>query len=280
MLAVVFWLTIVGANVPSQMLAQALFCGGGCRGRRCSTRWGSPWWLTGFVWHGVFRGLAWVDQRDAAADGDLLSAVHDPRGSRLPAAGGVQPRLPVQEGRRARQAGADHGHGLWLQCRGRDCHARDRLAARAAGRDSHEQLRALQRPLPDADHAGHGLCRGGIPAGDRFARRRGIGRRHRAARRDVHAGRVVGAVAHDPERRGVRIHAGTAALSTAGHAADSLHLADRPDAVRPVAGDVDRGAGRRGDLAARQHRRSEARAWRPASPRRCSRSAGRWAWTA
>jgi ferrous iron transport protein B len=58
-LAVVFWLTIAGANVPSDLLARGLF-------------WveaqmvvlfqamGAPWWLTGFLWQGVFRGLAWV----------------------------------------------------------------------------------------------------------------------------------------------------------------------------------------------------------------------------
>lgn len=58
-LAVVFWLTIAGANVPSAMLATGLF-------------WiedqavalfdaaGVPWWITGFLWRGVYRGLAWV----------------------------------------------------------------------------------------------------------------------------------------------------------------------------------------------------------------------------
>ncbi len=59
MLAVVFWLTIVGANVPSQMLAQALFWVEDVAAGLFES-WGSPWWLTGFVWHGVFRGLAWV----------------------------------------------------------------------------------------------------------------------------------------------------------------------------------------------------------------------------
>ncbi len=58
-LAVIFWLTVVGANVPSQMIATGLFwvedlCAS------WFTSLGSPWWLTGFVWHGVFRGLAWV----------------------------------------------------------------------------------------------------------------------------------------------------------------------------------------------------------------------------
>ena len=21
---------------------------------------GAPWWITGFIWHGIYRGLAWV----------------------------------------------------------------------------------------------------------------------------------------------------------------------------------------------------------------------------
>ena len=24
------------------------------------TTWGVPWWITGFIWHGIYRGLAWV----------------------------------------------------------------------------------------------------------------------------------------------------------------------------------------------------------------------------
>jgi ferrous iron transport protein B len=58
-LAVVFWLTIVGANVPSAMLAGALFAVEDAAAA-WFTSWGSPVWLTGFIWHGVFRGLAWV----------------------------------------------------------------------------------------------------------------------------------------------------------------------------------------------------------------------------
>ncbi len=59
MLATVFWLTILGANVPSQMLATALFWVEGV-GAGWFESLGSPWWLTGFLWHGVWRGLAWV----------------------------------------------------------------------------------------------------------------------------------------------------------------------------------------------------------------------------
>jgi ferrous iron transport protein B len=58
-LAVIFWLTIVGANVPSQMLATAFFWFEDVAAAAFD-RLGAPWWLTGFVWHGVYRGLAWV----------------------------------------------------------------------------------------------------------------------------------------------------------------------------------------------------------------------------
>jgi ferrous iron transport protein B len=58
-LAVIFWLTIVGANVPSAMIAAVLFAVEDWAAA-LFTSWGSPDWLTGFIWHGVFRGLAWV----------------------------------------------------------------------------------------------------------------------------------------------------------------------------------------------------------------------------
>lgn len=59
LLGLVFWITILGANVPSQLLANAFFSL-----EAAGAAWfegqGAPWWLTGFVWHGVFRGVAWV----------------------------------------------------------------------------------------------------------------------------------------------------------------------------------------------------------------------------
>ncbi len=59
LLAGVFWLTIVGANYPSDLLARLLF---GVEGWMAGLfqRLGAPGWLTGFLWHGVWRGLAWV----------------------------------------------------------------------------------------------------------------------------------------------------------------------------------------------------------------------------
>ncbi len=59
LLGLVFWITILGANVPSQMLADALFRVEGV-GAGWFSAMGAPWWLTGLLWHGVFRGLAWV----------------------------------------------------------------------------------------------------------------------------------------------------------------------------------------------------------------------------
>lgn len=59
MLAAVFWVTIVGANYPSRLIADFLFW----IERQADalfTALGAPWWLTGFIWHGVYRGLAWV----------------------------------------------------------------------------------------------------------------------------------------------------------------------------------------------------------------------------
>ncbi len=58
-LAGVFWLTILGANVPSQMLAEGLFAIEDW-GARLFTSAGSPDWVTGLLWHGIYRGLAWV----------------------------------------------------------------------------------------------------------------------------------------------------------------------------------------------------------------------------
>lgn len=58
-LAFALWLTIVGANYPSQLLAILLFSIEDI-GSKFFQILHSPWWLTGFLWHGVYRGLAWV----------------------------------------------------------------------------------------------------------------------------------------------------------------------------------------------------------------------------
>ncbi|HWP30850.1 MAG TPA: nucleoside recognition domain-containing protein [Fimbriimonadales bacterium] len=55
----VFWVTIKGANYPSQMIATGLFWLED-QLEFLFTSIGSPTWFTGFFVHGVYRGLAWV----------------------------------------------------------------------------------------------------------------------------------------------------------------------------------------------------------------------------
>lgn len=59
LLTLVFWVTIVGANYPSDLIAAGLFWFED-QAAFATSSVGAPWWLTGFVWHGVFRGIAWV----------------------------------------------------------------------------------------------------------------------------------------------------------------------------------------------------------------------------
>lgn len=57
LLLVVFWLTISGANYPSQLLSDGL----GWLGERLSELFsGAPWWVSGVLIDGAYRTLAWV----------------------------------------------------------------------------------------------------------------------------------------------------------------------------------------------------------------------------
>ena len=59
MLALVFWLTIICTYYFSELLFNALFWFEDVG--VASFEWlGFPWWVTGFLWNGVYRGLAWV----------------------------------------------------------------------------------------------------------------------------------------------------------------------------------------------------------------------------
>lgn len=59
LLAAIIWLTVSGANVVSEAIAVALFWIGD-QGKALFQLLALPWWLTGFVWDGVYLGLAWV----------------------------------------------------------------------------------------------------------------------------------------------------------------------------------------------------------------------------
>jgi len=59
LLSIIIWLTVTGANVASNWIAVVLF-GIGDWGRALFNQIGMPWWITGFIWDGVYLGLAWV----------------------------------------------------------------------------------------------------------------------------------------------------------------------------------------------------------------------------
>ena len=59
-LAAVFWITIEGANVPSAMLATLLIDSGHSWLKGLADAGGLPWWLSGFVFDGVYLATAWV----------------------------------------------------------------------------------------------------------------------------------------------------------------------------------------------------------------------------
>ena len=60
LLAVVFWLTIEGANVPSAFLSSILIDTIHPWLKSVGTEAGFPWWLTGFLFDGMYLAVAWV----------------------------------------------------------------------------------------------------------------------------------------------------------------------------------------------------------------------------
>lgn len=59
LLSFIIWLTVEGANVASASIANVLF-GIGDWGRTLFNSLNVPWWITGFIWDGVYLALAWV----------------------------------------------------------------------------------------------------------------------------------------------------------------------------------------------------------------------------
>jgi ferrous iron transport protein B len=58
-LSAIIWLTVQGANYPSIYIAKLLFWIED-QGVALFNALHFPWWITGFLWNGVYRGLAWV----------------------------------------------------------------------------------------------------------------------------------------------------------------------------------------------------------------------------
>ena len=59
-LAAVFWITIEGANVPSGLLAALLIDATHPTLKAAADALGLPWWLSGFLFDGVYLATAWV----------------------------------------------------------------------------------------------------------------------------------------------------------------------------------------------------------------------------
>lgn len=122
LLAVVFWITITGANVPSQWLAKLLFLGED-KAAALFDLWGAPWWLTGILWHGIYRCLAWVVSvmlPPMAIFFPLFTILED---------FGLLPRVAFNLDRVFRKVGA-HGKQALTMSMGFGCNAAGVIAAR------------------------------------------------------------------------------------------------------------------------------------------------------
>ncbi len=59
-LAIILWLTIIGSNYPSSLLAQVLLNDFHPLLKIFASNIGMPWWLSGFLIDGVYLAVAWV----------------------------------------------------------------------------------------------------------------------------------------------------------------------------------------------------------------------------
>jgi ferrous iron transport protein B len=60
LLGLIIWLTVSGANVASDAIATVLFAIGDWGRALFESAGFIPWWVTGFIWDGVYLSLAWV----------------------------------------------------------------------------------------------------------------------------------------------------------------------------------------------------------------------------
>jgi ferrous iron transport protein B len=123
MLAVVFWLTIAGANVPSAMLASALVDHGHAGLRELLVAVGSPAWFTGLLADGVYLATAWVVAvmlPPMAIFFPLFTLLED---------FGYLPRVAFNLDPLFRRAGA-HGKQALTMCMGFGCNAAGVVATR------------------------------------------------------------------------------------------------------------------------------------------------------
>ncbi|MDD3898676.1 MAG: nucleoside recognition domain-containing protein, partial [Syntrophomonadaceae bacterium] len=115
LLTLVLWITITGANYPSQLLASGLFRIEG-QFLNLFVAWGAPDWLTGVLILGMYRSLAWVVSvmlPPMAIFFPLFTLLEDL---------GYLPRVAFNMDNLFRRAGA-HGKQCLTMCMGFGCNA-------------------------------------------------------------------------------------------------------------------------------------------------------------
>jgi ferrous iron transport protein B len=122
-LTVVFWLTIAGANVPSKLLATLLLDTIHPALNSFGAAVGLPWWLSGFLFDGVYLATAWVVSvmlPPMAIFFPLFTLLED---------FGYLPRVAFNLDSLFRRAGA-HGKQALTMCMGFGCNAAGVVATR------------------------------------------------------------------------------------------------------------------------------------------------------
>ncbi len=122
-LAVVFWVTVAGANVPSGLLATLLIDKAHPLLQQVAVAIGSPWWVTGVLVDGVYLATAWVVAvmlPPMAIFFPLFTLLED---------FGYLPRVAFNLDGLFRRAGA-HGKQALTMCMGFGCNAAGVVATR------------------------------------------------------------------------------------------------------------------------------------------------------
>ncbi len=213
--ALVFWITITLANIPSAWLSSLLIGTIHPMLQGGAPAIGMPWWLGGLLIDGMYLSAAWVVSvmlPPMAIFFPLFTLLED---------FGYLPRVAFNLDNLFKKSGAhgkqslEHDDGFRLQRRRRCGDAHHRQPARKADRHPDEQLRPVQWALADADPDGHDLHRGAGPALFGGHRLGPGGRGRGGVGRLDHLRFVLGPVALGAARRGVDLQPGAAAVSSA-----------------------------------------------------------------
>jgi ferrous iron transport protein B len=122
-LAVVFWITTAGANVPSQMIATLLLDTVHPALKAFGAALSMPWWLSGFLFDGMYLATAWVIAvmlPPMAIFFPLFTLLED---------FGYLPRVAFNLDKLFQKAGA-HGKQALTMCMGFGCNAAGVVATR------------------------------------------------------------------------------------------------------------------------------------------------------